>query len=1190
VEVVAVTFANKLTFTILLIGLFVLILLSFTAYKLNNNAVIESQLLYTKSIADEVSDDIDHMLHEKVKTALTLANTPIIKKGLETSNLFYADLSGEKRNESIKLLNEKWKSAKNPSDNFILKFTDNKVSHFLKGQQAILKGEYGEIFLTNKFGALVASTSKLSTLAHGHKYWWLGAYNNGKGTVFFDDRGYDDSVGGYVLGLVVPIRKGSEILGILKCNLNILGAASNLISGAEDHLFGKFKLTRSGGMVIFEKGFDPSSTRIHDSIVQKIQNKNDESFIINDSGEKYLVGFSEINLTKGGKGFGFGGTFESLDHKKGNTGESWYIVCYRQMSVVLSQSTKSIVSIILIGTALILIIALISKLFGRTLAKPMTILGRATEKIGKGDFEYRIGLVRKDEFGNLDRAFNKMANQLQQTTTTIELLENEVKHSKQIEKTLKESENRYRSFVLNFQGIAYQGNMEFVPTFFHGAVEEITGHVEADFIAGKPRWDQIVHEDDRHIIYDNMAKFQITPNFSLNVEYRIIRKDGEVRWISEYVSNVCDDSGKPVIVQGSLFDITEHKQIEDEKALLEQNYQTIFREMLDGFALHEIICDAQGKPVDYRFLSVNPSFERMTGLKAEDLVGMTVLEVLPGTEPYWIETYGTVALTGEPAFFENYSKEIGKHFQVTAFRYAPNQFVCIFVDITSRRLAEDALRESEEKYRILVENANDAILVAQDGVGKFANQKTEELTGYSAEELARIPFVDWIHPDDRDTVMERHRRRVGGEKPVSTYSFRIIHKSGLERTVQINSVLIQWEDRPATLNFIRDITQQVNLEIRLLQAQKMETIGILAGGIAHDFNNILFPIIGNTEMVLEDIPEDSPLRSNLNEVYKASMRASELVKQILMFSRQDSNEIKLFKIQPVIKEAMKLVRSTVSASISIKQYIQSDPIIIKADPTQIHQVVMNLATNAYHAMENTGGTLKVNLKQIEMGEQDIMDPGMKPGTYACLTISDTGTGIDENVRRNIFDPFFTTKEPGKGTGMGLSVVHGIVKTAGGGIQVHSEPGRGTEFYVYLPVEMSLSVSKDPPTADPIQGGTERILLVDDEEPIVFMEKQILERLGYQVVSRTSSVEALEAFRTDPAKYDLVITDMSMPNMSGDQLSSELIKIRSDIPILLCTGFSEKIPEEKAETLGIKNYLMKPIVRKDLARKVREALG
>jgi len=371
---------NKLSFAILGTGVMVLILLSVTVYKLNSGAILKSQFKQTQSIADEVSGDIDLLLHEKVNTALTLANTPILKNELETSNLTYLNLSDEKRKESLKLLNDKWRSTKDPTNSFILEFTDNKISRFLKNQQAVLKGEYGEIFLTNRFGALVASTSKLSTFSHGHKYWWLGSYNNGKGATFFDDRGYDDSVGGYVLGLVVPIRKGTEIIGILKCNLNILGSISNLLSGARDKLIGRFKLTRSGGMVVFEEGSQPLSTQVHDSIFRKLKDRDIEPFMLNESAEKYLVAFSEIKLTTMGKGYGFGGTFESIDHKRGNTGESWFVLCYRKMSVAISPMTQSIKSIILISITLILFLLFVAQLFGRKIAKPVSILEKKRTK------------------------------------------------------------------------------------------------------------------------------------------------------------------------------------------------------------------------------------------------------------------------------------------------------------------------------------------------------------------------------------------------------------------------------------------------------------------------------------------------------------------------------------------------------------------------------------------------------------------------------------------------------------------------------------------------------------------------------------------------------------------------------------------------------------------------------------------
>ena len=294
-------------------------------------------------------------------------------------------------------------------------------------------------------------------------------------------------------------------------------------------------------------------------------------------------------------------------------------------------------------------------------------------------------------------------------------------------------------------------------------------------------------------------------------------------------------------------------------------------------------------------------------------------------------------------------------------------------------------------------------------------------------------------------------------------------------------------------------------------------------------------------------------------------------------------------MQPIIKEALKLIRSTIPTTISINQNLQSNCGAVKADPTQIHQIVMNLATNAYHAMEDTGGELIVSLKEVKLGKYDIITPDMIPGIYACLTVADTGVGMDKNLTDKIFDPFFTTKAIGKGTGMGLSVVHGIVKVMGGIIQVYSEPGKGTEFRIYFPVEKSSFQEQVTPSKAQIQGGIEQILLVDDEDAILTMEKMMLERLGYQVTSRTSSIEALEAFRDSPDKFNLVITDMAMPNMPGDKLSTELTKIRPDIPILLCTGFSETMSEEKAASLGIKGFLLKPIVTRDLAQKIREVL-
>ena len=512
-----------------------------------------------------------------------------------------------------------------------------------------------------------------------------------------------------------------------------------------------------------------------------------------------------------------------------------------------------------------------------------------------------------------------------------------------------------------------------------------------------------------------------------------------------------------------------------------------------------------------------------------------------------------------------------------------------FSHVIERHHKDQALRESEAKYRILVENANDAILIAQDERIKFPNRKTERLTGYTTEELKRIPFADLIHPMDRATVTDRYRHRINGEDPVSEYTFRIFHKSGTEKTVQLNTIRVQWEGRPATLNFIRDITHQVELESRLIQSQKMESIGTLAGGVAHDFNNILFPIVGLSELLTEDLPPDSLEHENAREILKAAKRGRDLTRQILAFSRHSEPRIKPVRIQNIVKEALKLARSTIPADIEIAQDIQSDCGLLMADPTQLHQILMNLITNAYHAVAPNGGTITVRLKETVLTAEDLKGHALAPGPYARISVADTGCGMDFNMLNKIFEPYFTTKAQGKGTGLGLAVVYGIVRKHKGAVTVHSEGGKGAVFNVYLPLMADRTEPAPANGEDNREAGNERILLVDDEAAIVRVVTQMLERLGYDVTACTSSVGALEVFRKSPGIFDLVITDMTMPNMTGDQLTRELISVRPGIPVIISTGFSERINKNRAAELGVRGVLMKPVDMSEMARVVRKVL-
>ena len=383
--------------------------------------------------------------------------------------------------------------------------------------------------------------------------------------------------------------------------------------------------------------------------------------------------------------------------------------------------------------------------------------------------------------------------------------------------------------------------------------------------------------------------------------------------------------------------------------------------------------------------------------------------------------------------------------------------------------------------------------------------------------------------------------------------------------------------------------EKKRLEKQIRQSQKMEAIGTLAGGIAHDFNNILGIIQGYTELTLDDLPENDMSQGNMEQILKACSRAKDLVKQILSFCRKSEQERKSLDISLIIKEAIKLLRPSLPATIEIKQNIKGETFIIMADATQMHQILMNLCTNSAHAMREKGGILEITLENIELDHVSLkLYEELKPGNYVKLSVSDTGIGMNRSVMERIFDPYFTTKKAGEGTGMGLSVVQGIVKSHGGEITVYSEPGKGTIFHVYLPLIHSYD-TEEREVLLPLQGGKERVLFVDDEKNLVDFAVKMLDRLGYNVTSAAGSKAALEIFLREPDSFDIIITDQTMPLMTGVELAEKIMNIRSDIPVIICTGFSESIDAEKASSMGIRELLMKPFTIKDIAKAVRKAL-
>ena len=512
-------------------------------------------------------------------------------------------------------------------------------------------------------------------------------------------------------------------------------------------------------------------------------------------------------------------------------------------------------------------------------------------------------------------------------------------------------------------------------------------------------------------------------------------------------------------------------------------------------------------------------------------------------------------------------------------------------EIQERERAEMALRESEEKYRLLVEHAGDAIFVAQDQAVKFPNPKALELLCYSAEELLSMPFTDFIHPQDRSLALDLHERRLSGEELPGSSSFRAVNQKGQVLMVELSAVLITWEGRPATLYFLRDLTNQRELETQLRQAQKMEAIGTLAGGIAHDFNNILTAILGYAEILsFLHIEKDSPARPHLDGVLKAASRASDLVQQILAFSRQTEQETKPLLLEPIVGEAVRFLRAVLPATIEIRRVGGGDKARVLADPSQMHQVIMNLCTNAAHAMKDSGGVLGIGLEEIELSSRDVERLlQVAPGPYAKLTVTDTGHGIPRDVLEKIFDPYYTTKKPGEGTGLGLAMVHGIVKSQGGMITVDSEPGKGTTFEVLLPRLTGKVISSTTEADGRLPGGNERILFIDDEESIVEIAKIALETLGYEVVGATNGTEALDTFQSGADEFHLVITDLIMPEMTGIQLAEQLMRAKPGVPIILSSGFGDMRARTEAKARGIREFISKPITLRSLSRIIREVL-
>ncbi len=640
----------------------------------------------------------------------------------------------------------------------------------------------------------------------------------------------------------------------------------------------------------------------------------------------------------------------------------------------------------------------------------------------------------------------------------------------------------------------------------------------------------------------------------------------------------------------SLVDISGHRRAERQTRRIARLLATT----LDGY----ILADDKGG-----ILEVNDAYCRMIGYPREALVEMNIRDLEATWSPEEIEGRIAEIVAAGSARFETRHRradgsEIDLDVSTTLFFDEEEPLVAAFCrDVTEQRRARAALEASEQRYRRLMEQANDAIFLAdaESGLLLDANDRALALVGRSRDELIGQPQT-CLHPtDDQAKYRDTFHRHAAAGRAVGDIN-HVLHKDGRHIPVEISAATIDLPEGRIVQGIFRDLShrrqaaeERRHLERQLRQAQKMETIGTLAGGIAHDFNNLLQAILGYADLGVEDTEEGSRARRDVERILTAGHRAKELVRQILTFSRQAEGERRPVQLHPIIKEAIKLLRASIPAAIEIRENIATTCPPVLADLTQIHQVVMNLATNACHAMREQGGTLEVGLAMVEV-EAVIAarHPGLKPGRHVRLTVSDTGHGMTPQTVERIFDPFFTTKGVDEGTGLGLSVVHGIVTTHGGAVVVESTPGGGTTFDVYLPAVDLAQVPEttEAPAAIP---GHERILYVDDDHEISTLTHEMLSRLGYQVARCHDPTTALATFRGRPNDFDLLLTDQSMGRMDGVHLVGECHAIRPDLPAILMTGFSDKGVTKLLDEHVIAALIQKPILIRELSRELRRVL-
>ena len=757
---------------------------------------------------------------------------------------------------------------------------------------------------------------------------------------------------------------------------------------------------------------------------------------------------------------------------------------------------------------------------------------------------------------------------------------------KRSEEALRNSELQFRNLANSMPQLVWTATPDGKMDYFNRRIEEFHGFVKQP--SGGWEWSVVVHPEDLKRTIDTW-QHAMDSGLTHEMEHRLLQRDGSYKWYLSRTTPVRDQEGRVAKWYGTSTEINNIKHAEQKLLEATTRLDYLVTESPAVVFTYEL----QPQP---RLNYVSRNVETILGWKPEQFTENFECwkeHLHPADLPVVFDGLMQLKKAGKQVFEYRFKDTKGKYHWIHDEQRliirddGCEEVIGAWWDVTDTKAAQEELR----RLATAIDQAAEIVLITDEKADiVYANPAFEKITGYSRMEvLGKNPRILKSGEQDHAFYQQMWASLSAGR----TWHGRFVNKkkngSLYTEEATISPVL---DTSGNVINYVavkRDITKEQELEQQYLEAQKMEAIGTLAGGIAHDFNNILAIILANAQILEFSEAISTESKETLNQIIIASKRARELVRQILAISRRGKQEKIIMNLKPIVKETIGLLRASLPATIRLEPHITANTGMLFADPTQMQQVLMNLCTNAAHAMEKEGGTLKITLSNTSVGENDPpLEPGFAPGEYVKLSVSDTGHGMQPWILKRIFEPYFTTKETGKGTGLGLSVAHGIVKSHGGAVKVSSVVRKGSIFEIYLP-RVKGEASETDKVDMPLLTGTGRILFVDDEPALTMMGQRILGQLGYQVKTTNSSPEALAIFRSKPHEFDLVITDLTMPELTGINLAKALLEIRPDLPIVLCTGFSDQVNEEMLQSIGIHGLLLKPITIHELAHSVRMAI-